>query len=469
MPDLTLDSSCHPLLREATRASGSLRSTVDGNEVLLSTARLDDFAKWVQFQLSPDSFHPAMPDALAHRLAGSSRAFHCEAGTDSFAIRNAIDRLERGAPIIEIAYQPNTLAGYNVVSQALVAQLATPPPAVVGNPYEPVILFRMLDYDEAGDLGLRSAVVPDVNRSTPLRLSGAVRSGDRRKIAMAAPSPSNTMMDDWLRRLKLSAVESARRLNKLRVPDTPIDVSATRENADRMGEMVRSAYTADRSITTANAIVMSQLVNNVWGMQNVVFAPASSLLSHHLTVWPMVGLSRESPNNHESFGLWRVCDSCFHRVPTKVTFGREFGGATSESACCGREHAEAIDPSSIQGPFGDIPKFIPRVGLCDFLDQTQFGFSATVSYAGGIEHVKRSREAAFRRNGRLQPDFLYDPQAMLTTKRLQDVLPTSMADAFNRGKFPALLFSTWVPDMKVAQVVMAKAKADTRGLPALLS
>ena len=115
------------------------------------------------------------------------------------------------------------------------------------------------------------------------------------------------------------------------------------------------------------------------------------------------------------------------------------------------------------------PCLAPKVLVDDLLDWISLPRSVGIHYAGGVEHLLKSKEIALRLGLRGAPDFVWDPRALYDSdgiRRVIESLPLSRVngdgldgiDAVIRGRIPALVAATIFGVAQTSKAVLSTAR-----------
>ena len=208
------------------------------------------------------------------------------------------------------------------------------------------------------------------------------------------------------------------------------------------------AYKEGLSLSASNIALISRL-RNVIAEEDVLFVSACDLLKR------LGGTlqSRRSelaralgggiPQDLRSH-LWRLCPQCGCRARCEAGVGdEEIKWTCKECGTVGRESLDFTSQTCIGGAV--FPTFLPKVTLCNSLDLEIYRFQGTSIYAGGIDHMVRSRAAFLATGGWLPPLLCWEPSQLLAKKESREErlilqgLGPGQTDLLQRGRCPQLL------------------------------
>jgi len=382
-------------------------------------------------------------------LITEARRFHDHAQTLTPGVTKALDDIAGGCQLLRVSHQPNSLTGLNILIPLLMLTRGTTSSAKVG---QPVTVFFIVDYDEARDQRFRTPVLPSPSGQGVLFMESAVRKVDRHRIAAAVPTPRPVVLKSWGDQLLWVVKAWSTQLRRLGL-DVPSRRAAVSQTEALVGEL-HSVMQAEHFLTQANAVLLSRLCNNVWGLD--------AIFVFERRMWAAVSadlvrfLSLDIPQAERDeirLGLWRLCLQCHERCPTTVYISGT-GDLVADwrcAHCATSEFGEAVTwDASPESDKDRLPTFIPKVGLSDLADISCYGFAGGAGYAGGIEHVVRSRCWARKHSFVAPPELAADPLDVLLPgedcNSLFNGRRTDMVawEAFQTAKYPAVFFSALV-------------------------
>lgn len=410
-------------------------------------------------------------DANLTGILGSlSKKFHTLAGTYTEPVKQAIHRLSLGAPVIRIFHQPNTLMGLNVLGLTEISNHLQHCRSWLTQ--KPVTLFLLLDYDSANDKRFLSPVLPAFSKQGPITLKGVVPNSIRGRIACAVPQPPKQAAVQWINQV----IDSAK-FWRPAIQSTGMPVFLKSEIGERgafIVEQLMEVYSISYSMTQNNSFMLSKFVNTILD-HDVLFLPASWLLEYsypkfleilcldEYTISELnLVIEREQKSlglkdnqfrcNFKQKGAWRTCSKCFTRRPLIVR-GDSVTNLVGSWECshCGIKATESLDKYQVvDGPFGEIPKIIPSVVMCDLLEVLSYQLVIGCHYAGGLEHLMQSKLVRKAIGIPLADDFIWDPVTLFTDKykrvnirRSNNSLNYGLDrwnESFRCGKFPAVFY-----------------------------
>lgn len=440
---------------------------------------LGEFVSTASTSISdPDKFQ--FKEFRAH-LCVQVEKFHKQTGTFSPAVSAAIGHIKTGHPLMRIAHQPNLFAGLNILSLPIIASFAS---HLISNALPDAenrvsVIFVFTDYDDASDQRFRTAFLPEWSRSGNLQLTGAVSKNQRRQIACSIATPEINTVTKWVDHYKRSVKYWSAKFASLGLPSN--NTNDAIDIAEYIGELTLKTYVQSRSLTEANSVLISKILNDIWGL-NVLCVPASRLLSavyDKIIAWTAaddnqrqlacvtaktcidksgLDLSNFTLDFRRS-GLWRICDMCLRRCSIEIA--RALTGTVGVWKCdhCGRQATEYLDEySEILTDVGFIPKIVPKVMLCDLLEILEYDMRVGASYAGSIDHIVMSRLVATYLKKPVGPELIWDPREIfINTKRWPDVDSkiNLTANEFSKylyeGRFPAIFYASLVPSGNIAR------------------
>lgn len=390
---------------------------------------------------------------LLESIVSEGRKFHSEADTLTSEVEAALDRMGRGCPLLRVSHQPNTLAGLNTLEPLLELVEIGQTAARAAMLEAPAILFLIVDYDSASDQRFRQALLPSPDGHRILAFADAVPRSLRRQIAASVPPVDSASLTEW-RNLFIKTVKAwVERTNAIDL--VTVDSSEAIELSAMLMDLASDTMSTASTLTEANAILISKLCNEIWGL-DTIFVRERAL-------WPHIAddlnyfLSFAAKDNQAAdarIGVWRLCGSCAKRRQTSVV-GWNGPIPTVRWSChrCGiPDQDEDLDWTDTEkiGP-SHLPRFLPKVGLSDLADVLSYGFAGSASYAGGVEHVVRSRLWAQPRFGGIPPELVLEPQQIFvaetyTATSVAKVCESSAVwDTLQAGKYPAIFYTTLVP------------------------
>lgn len=431
-------------------------------------SRLPDFEKMA---VSSDSFLNSPRQVnLNNIFVELSKRFHVSAGTYTESVIAALNRLSSGAPVIRLFHQPNTLMGLNVLGLTDISRHLQHNHSL--SSLKPVTLFLLLDYDSANDKRFISPTFPILSKLGPVYLKGVVPNRIRNRIACAVPQPPEHVAVNWLNQLIESAKFWSSAISRSGAP------IFSKAQIDERGAFIiaqlKESFTSSSSLTEVNSFVISKFINTILNY-DILFIPASWLLEYSypniLEILCMdddiIGqLNTVIKQEYKQFGLeldlidcnfkqkgaWRICHQCFKRRPMRVE-GVNVTNLVGSWECpqCGIKATECLsDYQVVQGPFGEIPKVIPSVIICDLLEVLSYELMVGCHYAGGLEHLIRSKFVRKAIGQPLATDFIWDPNTLFTDKCNIDQISNLDSDytcgldcwnkSFRCGKFPAIFY-----------------------------
>jgi hypothetical protein len=392
-------------------------------------------------------------DRLRGSIAGEGRKFHREADTLTPGVEAALDRLGRGCPLLRVSHQPNTLAGLNTLEPLLalteIGHIAAP---ATGSE-SPAILFLIVDYDSASDQRFRQALLPSPDGHRVSTLADAVPRGLRRQIAASVPPVGAATLTEWRDLFMKTVTAWAERTSAINL--ATVDPREAVELGAMLMDLVKDAMNTAPTLTEANATLISKLCNEVWGL-DAIFVRERALWPHIADdLNRFLALAAADDQAAEArIGVWRLCGSCAKRRHTRIA-GWNGPTPTARWSCdrCGIPvHDEDLDWTAAEkiGPLR-LPRFLPKVGLSDLADALSYGFAGSASYAGGVEHVVRSRLWAQPRFGEIPPELVLEPQRVFVAEGDMEMSVATVCessavwDTLQTGKYPAVFYTTLVP------------------------
>jgi hypothetical protein len=406
-------------------------------------------------------------------LATEAERFHELAQTYTPNVRLSLERLRQGGQPIRVFHQPNTLAGLNIGGLAVVAdyscELLAP-----HNGTRPIAVFLALDYDDAGDQRFRTPQLPAWSEVKILRLGGVVQGSLRRRVACAVPTPPKDRVMDWLLKITEAAKMWARLLRRAGASVNPY--REVNEKAKQMTDVYLRYYQELASLTLANAAALSWLLNVAWELDTIVI-PSSWLLKYSYK--DMIFFARDEgaysskataevmtaasvlqldilPKaiNLRNKGIWRVCPQCFTRNFMRLIVEVDSTIGEWECSSCEAKGVEAIDEfQMLSSPVGDVPRLVPAVTICDLLEIKSYGLPIGIHYAGSVEHTLWSRITSILLGQLNSFEYFWEPHGIVANSIMTTALghihnirqrdeEGELIDAFQRGRFPAVLY--WI-------------------------
>jgi len=392
------------------------------------------------------------PLRLRSLIAREGRRFHQSAGTLTAAVEATFERIDSGCPLLRVSHQPDTLVGLNTMEPLLTLTELGASVASAAGLLRPALLFLVVDYDVAADERFRRALLPCPEGSEVLALTDPVPKRLRRQIAASIPSVDGSVLTSWEDRLQ-SSIEGWSQRTKTGMEDMAGPAEAL-ETITMLMDMSRDAAKAARTLTEANSMLMSKLCNEVWGM-DAIFLRERSL-------WPLIaddlnGFLLLSEADEEAaaarIGVWRLCGKCLRRRSASIVASADAPpkAVWSCARCHLNRNCEDLDWSAVEGSGPrQLPRFIPKVGLSDLADLYSYGIAGSASYAGGIQHVVRTRIWGRSCLGEAPPELVVDPREVFapagTYEEMRNRLCSpSVWDALQAGKYPAAFYTSLIP------------------------
>jgi len=242
-----------------------------GEERLVSHFSYESFEKLAEACV--DFYHESLEredlsDACERRnqLAKHIRKFHRECGTLTPCVEEAIKDLEDGSCLLLMTgHQPNLFAYSGVLRKATLNHVLAK--RLLESLKVPVVsFFGVADQDFTDDRWVRSALLPDVQRSDGLL---ELRFDMPGKLMLnKVEKPSRKVLDNWRNDIKNWM---SRKLRSIGRDCRSLGLPFSSENADLAGNfegfwtLVEDAYGRAKTYADFNAFVMSKIVNEVWG------------------------------------------------------------------------------------------------------------------------------------------------------------------------------------------------------------
>ncbi len=360
--------------------------------------------------------------------------------------------------MLRVSHQPNSLAALNILLPHLVLDEVADD-VETRTASRPVIIFCMVDYDDAGDTRFRTPVLcpsPQQLRALP----SAVPKALHRTVAAAVPTPATHVIKTW-HEATLGAVELwAAWLRRAGIPvNSHKDVMAV---ALEYLKQLSSCMSSASSLVEANAYSIAWLLTHMWHL-DVLFVYERSLWAHvgeDLTRLVDLAISTDTSREYR-IGVWVLCECCSKRCDGVVKRAHMGMSVTWRCSTCDHHpRRDYLDWSANASVGGELPRFVPKVGLSDLADISLYGFDGAAGYAGGIQHVLRSRRwpsiCLQQSQFALPAELAADPLYALTSRSSAETLVEAhggdlqIMDTVQKARLPAVFYAALVPGGDVA-------------------
>jgi Bacillithiol biosynthesis BshC len=254
-------------------------ATIDGDSKLsaifsryLNSAD-SDISRFVQS--IPSKFDEAVnvlskhPVPAIDEFVGSNREllrkvitdFHTKAGTLNEKTINQINSLSyKNLKIIVGIHQPNLFAFSGVFKKiVLLESLANHSKR---ENYTFVPLFLIVDHDFMDDKWMHIAKLPSIRSSTGvLDLRYPINDSKRWKISRMTDSPTRSLINHWENQI-YNWIKNNKDLSKT-------EVKALYDRFQKFWNIVEEAFLLSDTYSEFNSIIMSKIVNNIWGYKTL--------------------------------------------------------------------------------------------------------------------------------------------------------------------------------------------------------
>jgi hypothetical protein len=309
--------------------------------------------------------------------------------TTSATHRSTPDRLLR------VSHQPNLFASLNIVGLLSIAgsvQLDGARTVFVG-----------LDYDSADDQRFRSGLVPAASHDRSVVLGGMIGRQERNRVAASLPPRDPAVVLRASTALRQS-VGHWRRAQRTFTGGTRRDSAAVGpyEAIAQYG----AGLSAPGRLTDAAISGIARLANEHLGLEVLPLASSDLIAAAAESAGGIVrDLLRRDGGAADQLA-WRICDGCYMRCPSSLHISDD---EVIASWVCTRCAAAQVEPLDFGADTDALPRFVPRIHLCDAIDLTLLGSTVSLAYAGGAKHSFDSRVEYVDGGGTVVPEFVWDP------------------------------------------------------------
>jgi len=328
------------------------------------------------------------PTAHSRWLAEVADTFHTQAGTKTTAVAQAIVGLAHGAPLVRFAHQANLLPYANIFAHLVYG-------AAVADAMETdgVFAYFVVDYDIAQDRRFRSSLFPDaVGSRGVLPLTAGLSHHDRNTVQFALPPPSAETIVRWRAHCHGMINRDIGLLRRIgRREHTPGMMHTALEV---LWSICDEARLRAATLPEFNAIVVSRIVNDLWGLP-VLFLPLSRSL--HDSSAAISELAAHVAELRNGYPAWIVCPACSARC--SVDSWSDSGRTAGRCGRCAWGGSVGSGTSRLS--------VVPKVLLDDLLDVVVHGVAGGTGYASGISHSAASRELAREMHVPMPPEAIW--------------------------------------------------------------
>ncbi|VFJ12345.1 bacillithiol biosynthesis protein BshC [Candidatus Nitrosocosmicus franklandus] len=295
----------------------------------------DDAVKAVNNQTS--TVNDEVVYSNREKLKGVVTKFHKKAGTLDNKILKQVETLgEKDIKIVVGIHQPNLFAFSGVFKKIVLLQVLSNHIRKT-NP-KVVPLFLIVDHDFMGDKWMHIAKLPNVRSSSGiLDLRYPINETTRWKVSSKTEPPTRSLIKDWEDQI-YSWIKNSKNLTKQ-------EIKSLYARYKDFWNIVEESFAVAESYSEFNSIIMSKIVNSVWGydvlfvnlsdMSNVFKRGYNYLLSENDTYIESLDKSEGffrsrgiftgvSPNLDKHSSLWIHCN-CGSKASSKIRYDDNHG------------------------------------------------------------------------------------------------------------------------------------------------
>jgi hypothetical protein len=335
------------------------------------------------------NFRP-IEKGMRRLIADAAAVFHERNETTTYVAR-PLAEFRDGAPVIRFAHQPNLFPYLGVLGQFLFVHNISRLAADIAR-QSVVPAYFVVDYDEAGDRRFHKTLLPDPrSRHGAAALSYQLARKDRRKAAFTLDAPGQSVTDGWLNIFDrwTERYRTTSRSFALQ-PLTEVGVASARNSITEL----LTAYRKHRTFSDGNAAHLSTFINATWRLP-ILFIPLSASaagLERHFM--DLSGRLNEKEDSRATYA-WYICPNCC----TRTAVSAHHAASSLQCGFCGRREegvAHSAKVPNVPATGRARPRIVPKVLMDNLADYELYGVVAGTGYAGGLAHMRRSRDAAQR-------------------------------------------------------------------------
>ncbi|GAP13225.1 hypothetical protein LARV_00976 [Longilinea arvoryzae] len=361
-------------------------------------------------------------------LKDTALEFHTKAGTLTESVLENIQNLNEDTPILRFSHQPNLFSSWGIVTQFIFnASVAEKLSGINGS--KPAQIYIIVDYDVAEDSRFRVSHYPTPNmEGGSYILSGVVNKIDYDKPIWMISKPDKDLIKKWLQHLRILLHQELQFLRKHNINENRF--GTLQQHLQDVEEVIWQAYDCAATLAEFNAIFLSKIVNNYWGLPTL-FIPGHKLhrvmreaFELCIELLPKINelanegikfyterniyIKTKSSNNSNIFPIWYLCQKCNRRVGLFIESNNPLIVKGKCSSCSSIYHIYRPDKTSI-----DVEKFYesisPRILIDNLLDVIAINTYGSTGYIGQAEHILLTNYVARALGWRIPPQSIWRP------------------------------------------------------------